>query len=113
MAEACDCQAIFIPYQTTPGADGKPLVSDDERLRLDGVIDTIHRQLVAGKTDFGVAYRLFARSYDVDADGEGRIGWIRRDGSRDKRGARVLAPEVIKAVFAVKGPFPLLLPPIA
>ena len=113
LAEACDCQAIFIPYQTTPGADGKPLVSDDERLRLDGVIDTIHRQLVAGKTDFGVAYRLFARSYDVDADGEGRIGWIRRDGSRDKRGARVLAPEVIKAVFAVKGPFPLLLPPIA
>lgn len=113
VAEACDCQALFIPYQTAPGPDGKPVVTEDERRRLDGVVDTLHRQIAAGKTEFGIAFRLFARSYDVDADGEGRIGWMRRDGTRDKRGARVLAPDVVTAVFAVKGPYPLLLPPIA
>lgn len=113
MAEACDCQAIFIPYQTTPGPDGKPTVTDAERRRLEGVVDTLHRQIAAGKTEFGVAFRLFARSYDPDADAQGRVGWIRRDGTRDKRGARVMAPEVVRAVFAVKGPYPLLLPPIA
>ena len=113
VAESCDCQAIFIPYQTTPGPDGVALVSEDERRRLDGVVDTLHHQIAAEKTEFGVAFRLFARSYDVDADKDGRLGWVRRDGTRDKRGARVLAPEVVKAVFAVKGPYPLLLPPIA
>lgn len=113
LAEACDCSIIFVPFETTPGADGAMSVSPDERERRTAVVASIHRQIAAGQMPFGAAFRAYARSYDMDADTQGRIGWLRRDGTRDGRpGARVVPPKVVAAAFAQRGPFPVLLDPL-
>lgn len=113
LAEACDCSVLFIPFELTPGPDGRPQVTPAERERRTGVVASLHRQIAAQQMTFGAAFRAYARSYEPDADNQGRIGWLRRDGTRDDRpSARVIPPAVVEAAFAQRGPYPVLLPPI-
>lgn len=110
--EGCDCSVIFLPYETVKDADGREVVPPGERARRADVMRTIEKQIADKQMTFATAFQLFARSYEPDADAGGRIGWVRRDGRRE-RGGRALSPLVVGAIFAVKGPYPFLLPPIA
>lgn len=113
LVEACDCSIICVRFETVPGADGKPMVTTEERENRAAVVASIHRQIAAKKLPFGAAFRAYARSNDVDADNQGRIGWLHDDGTRDGRPkARVVPASVVRAAFAQRGPFPVLLDPI-
>jgi len=113
LAEASDCSIIYVPFETAPGPDGNPIVTADERERRASVLGSIYRQLAAKQLPFGAAFRAYARSYDPDADAQGRVGWLRHDGTRDLRpAARVVPPVVMQEIIAQRGPFPVLLPPI-
>ena len=113
LVEASDCSILYVPFETAPGPDGKPMVTAEERERRAGVLASIYRQLAAKQLPFGAAFRAYARSYDSDADAQGRLGWVHHDGTRDLRpAARVVPPAVMKEIIAQRGPFPVLLSPI-
>ncbi len=110
--EAVDLSALYIPFRKQKNADGVAEVTPEERLRLGGVMGAIHAQLAAGSLSFGNAFTAYARSYDPDAAADGRIGWVRHDGTRTRENARIIPEVVCTAAFAAKGPFPQLLAPV-
>jgi len=121
LPDAVDLSVIHIPYRPAeeagvPGTLNAQTSKDlerAERARLSQVFDLLHGQLKADPKRFGMLWRNYARSYEKDADEEGRIGWVRRDGSRDTPGARTLDRNVMSIAFACAGPFPQMLPPIS
>jgi len=110
--EAVDLSALYIPFRKQKNAAGEVEISPEERLRLAGVMAAIHGQIAAGSLSFANAFTAYARSYDPDAAADGRIGWVRHNGTRARANARVIPEPVSAAAFAAQGPFPQLLPPM-
>lgn len=110
---AADLSAIYIPYKTTKGADGKEHVTQEEKDRLMGVMIQLHQAIFKRQVSFERTFQTFARAFEQNADANGRLGWVSRDGSRPVKGARRVAERAMDEAFAAQPPYPVLLTPIA
>lgn len=110
---AADISAIYIPYQTSKGPDGKERVTQEEKDRLMGVMVQLHQAIFKRQVSFERTFQTFARGFEQNADAGGRLGWVNRDGNRPIKGARRVAQRTMEEIFAAQPPFPVLLSPIA
>lgn len=111
--EAVDLQALFMPWRSEPGPDGRPLVAADERERLGGVAASIWGSIARGEVPFERSWTAFGRSWDPEAGPGGRIGWVGRDGRREQPGSRAVARPAIERAWEAAAGYPALLPPVA
>jgi hypothetical protein len=103
---AVDLSVIHIPWRKDP--DGR--VTQEEQVRLQGVANLIHRQLVRKEVTFAKAWEAFGKAWDTSGP-EGRVGWVDPDGRREDETQRQIARGAVERAFASEGPFPVLLPP--
>lgn len=109
---AADLSAIYIPYQSTKGPDGKERVTPEEKDRLMGVMTQLHQAVFKRQVSFERTFQTFARGFEQNADAGGRLGWVNRDGSRPTKGARRIAQRAMDDAFAAQPPYPVLLSPV-
>jgi hypothetical protein len=109
--EAADVSAIYIPYQTTK-QDGKDIISEDEKIRVFGVMQQLHDAIIKRQVSFERSFQAFGKVYDSHADAQGRLGWVNRDGTRTQKGARRVDAKAMAETFAVQPPYPVLLKPV-
>jgi hypothetical protein len=110
---AADVSAIYLPYQTSKGADGKDVVTQQEKDRLMGVMVQLHQAIFKRQVSFERTYQTFARGFEQHADAGGRLGWVNRDGTRPAKGARRISQRAMDDAFAAQPPYPVLLSPVA
>lgn len=110
---AADVSAIYLPYQTTKGPDGKDVVTQEEKDRLMGVMVQLHQAIYKRQVSFERTYQTFARGFEQNADAGGRLGWVNRDGTRPAKGARRVSQRAMDDAFAAQPPYPVLLSPVA
>ncbi len=110
---AADISDIYIPYQTSKGPDGKERVTQQEKDRLIGVMAQLHQAIFKRQVAFERTFQTFAKAFEPNADADGRLGWVNRDGSRQIKGARKVAQQAMDEVFAAQPPYPVLLSPVA
>lgn len=103
---AVELSVIHIPWRKDP--DGR--VTQEEQVRLQGVANLIHRQLVRKEVTFAKAWEAFGKAWDASGP-EGRIGWVDPDGRREDETQRQVPRGAVERAFASEGPFPVLLPP--
>lgn len=101
-----DLAVIHIPWRKN--AQGQ--VTDEEKVRLQGVANLIWRQISAKDTTFAKAWEAFGKSWESSGP-DGRIGWVDRDGGREDPAARRIPAKLVERAFAVEGQLPQLLPP--
>lgn len=111
--EALDLQALFMPWKTEPGPDGRPLVPVGERERLRSVAASVWGTIARGEVPFERSWTAFGRSWDPEAGPGGRIGWVGREGRREQPGSRQVPAPVLARAWEVEAGFPALLPPVA
>ena len=111
--EAVDVSAIYIPYQKTKGADGKETVTEDEKIRLYGVMQLLHKAILGRKVSFERTFHSYGKVYEQHADVNGRLGFVNRDGTRAIKGSRRIASRPMDEAFAAQPPYPVLLAPVA
>ncbi len=110
---AADLSAIYIPYQTSKGADGKDTVTQAEKDRLMGVMSQLHQAIFKRQVSFERTFQTFARGFEQNADASGRLGWVNRDGTRPIKGARRIGQRAMDDAFEAQPPYPVLLSPVA
>jgi hypothetical protein len=110
---AADISAIYLPYQTIKGPDGKEIVTQEEKDKRMGVMIQLHQAIYKRQVSFERTFQTFARGFEQNADAGGRLGWVNRDGSRPIKGARRISQRAMDEVFVAQPPFPLLLSPVA
>lgn len=110
---AIDLSAIYLPYNTTKGPDGKETVTQAEKDRLMGVMIQFHQAIFKRQVSFERTFQTFARGFEQNADANGRLGWVNRDGTRPIKGARRVAERAMEDAFAAQPPYPVLLSPVA
>ena len=110
---AADISDIFIAYQTAKGADGKDTVTQAEKDRLMDVMRQLHVLIFKRQTSFERNFALFGRGFDPNADANGRLGWVNRDGTRPIKGSRAVSKRAMDEAFAVQPPYPVLIEPVA
>lgn len=103
-----DLAVIHLPWRR----DAEGRISDEERLRLQGVANLIHRQLARGEVGFAQAWEAFGKAWDASGPG-GRIGWVDAEGRREgDEEARRIPRALVQRAFAAEPPWPRLLPPV-
>ena len=110
---AADISAIYLPYQTIKGLDGKELVTQEEKDKRMSVMIQLHQAVFKRQVSFERTFQTFARGFEQNADAGGRLGWVNRDGSRPIKGSRRIAQRAMDEVFVVQPPYPVLLSPVA
>lgn len=110
---AADISDIFIAYQTTKDVDGKDTVTQAEKDRLMGVMRQLHTLIFKRQTSFERNFALFGKGFDPNADANGRLGWVNRDGTRPVKGSRTVGRRAMDEAFAVQPPYPVLMEPVA
>lgn len=110
---AADISAIYLPYHTIKGPDGKEIVTQDEKDKRMGVMIQLHQAVFKRQVSFERTFQTFARGFEQNADAGGRLGWVNRDGSRPIKGARRVGQRAMDEAFAVQPPYPALLSPVA
>ncbi|MBA2481039.1 MAG: peptidyl-prolyl cis-trans isomerase [Planctomycetes bacterium] len=111
--EAVRLSAIYIGYRTSKGPDGKERMDQDERDRLLAeVMLPLHRSLKNGQQSFEQTWFAYGKPYDREAGDGGALGWVTRDGIREKAGARPIPSALMQKALAVSE-FPTLLEPFA
>ena len=111
---AADVSDIYIPFQRAKGPDGKDLpATPEERDNRMGMMIGFHQAIFKRTSTFESIFRTFGKAYDQQADADGRLGWVSRDGSRPVKGSRRLAKIVMDEAFAAQPPFPVMLSPVA
>jgi hypothetical protein len=111
--EAADISDIYIPFEKTKDASGAEVIAEEEKIRLYGVMQQLHKGIFSRKVTFERYFQLFGKVYEQHADPTGRLGFVNRDGTRPIKGSRAIDPQVMAEVFAVQPPYPVLLKPIA
>lgn len=104
--QGVDLSVIHLPWDR--GAGG--VVSDEERIRLQGVANLIQRQIAAKEVTFEKAWEAFGRSWDGGGPG-GRVGWVDLDGRRADPKDRIIPQALVAKAVAFDGPLPALLSP--
>lgn len=110
---AADISALYIPYQTSKGADGKEIVTQAEKDRVMSVMIDAHLRVFKRQMSFERNFQLLGRAYEQHADANGRLGWVNRDGTRPVKGARRVDRRAMDEAFAAQPPYPVLLSPVA
>jgi hypothetical protein len=110
---AVDLSVIYLPYQVSKAADGREVVTQEEKDRLMGVMTQLHQAIFKRQVSFERTYQTFAKGFEPNADASGRVGWINRDGTRPVKGARRISVRAIDDAFAAQPPYPVLLSPVA
>ncbi len=111
--EAADLSSIYIPYQLTKDANGADVVTEEEKIRLFGVMQQLHKAIISRQVSFERTFQTFGKVYEQHADPGGRLGFVNRDGKRPIKGSRVINSLVMDEAFAAQPPYPVLLKPIA
>lgn len=110
---AVDVSDIYIPFQRAKGPDGKDLpATPEERDNKMGVMIGFHQAIFKRTSTFESIFRAFGKAYDQQADADGRLGWVSRDGGRPIKGSRRLAKAVMDEAFAAQPPYPVMLSPV-
>lgn len=110
---AVDLSAIYIPYKTAKGPDGQEVVTQEEKDRLMGVMIQLHQAIFKRQVSFERNFQIFGRGFEQNADANGRLGWVNRDGTRPIKGARRVVARAMDDAFAAQPPYPVLLSPVA
>lgn len=110
---AADISDIYIPYQASKGADGKEHITQQEKDRLLGVMAQLHQAIFKRQVAFERTFQTFSKPFEPNADVNGRLGWVNRDGSRALKGSRRVAQAAMDEAFAAQPPYPVLLSPVA
>jgi hypothetical protein len=110
--EAADLSAIYIPYQTNKTDGGKDVVTEDEKIRVYGVMQQLYDAIMKRQVSFERTFQTFGKVYDAHADAQGRLGFVNRDGTRMQKGSRRVDPKAMNEAFAVQPPYPQLLKPV-
>jgi hypothetical protein len=108
--EAVDVSSIFLPWPT-PEAGSDPA---QDRANLMAMAVNLHDTIRAGRLTFAKAWAgLAGRQRDPDAGADGRLGWVRRDGTGEIGPGRTVIPAAVAKAFVVQPPWPALLDPVA
>ena len=105
---AVDLAVIHMPWRK----DATGQLTIEEQARLQGVVNLLHRQLVAKEVTFAKAWEAFGKAWDASGPG-GRIGWVDGEGRRADEEARRIPKALVERAFASDGQYPILLPPHA
>ena len=103
---------VYMPFVDEEGRPVPP-TPDSRQGKLE-LLGSVRAQLVAGALSATQAHQMIGRAYEREAEPDGRIGWVARDGRRDRPGRRMPAA-VMEAAFAMPmaGTAAVVLPPIA
>jgi hypothetical protein len=110
--EAVDIADIYVPFLTERDAHGLEVVTEDEKVQRQKVAWDLYNMIQRKSVSFERTFATFGRNADQDAEADGRIGWVTRDGGRGKRGSRRIPARVVEEAFNAQGPFPVLLQPV-
>lgn len=110
--EAVDISDIYVPFLPEKDATGVEVITEDEKVQRQKVAWDLYNMIRRKDVSFEKTFLTFGRIADQDSDADGRVGWVTRDGSRGKRGARRIPARVVEEAFNAQGPFPVLLQPV-
>ncbi len=101
-----DLRVIHLPWKR----DAKGAVAPEEQVRLQSVVNLIHRQIATKEVTFAKAWEAFGKAWDASGPG-GHIGWVDAEGQRSDEAARHIPKPLVERAFAAEGAYPILLPP--
>ena len=103
---AVDLAVIYMPWKR----DAESRVTTEEQVRLQGVVNLLHRQIASKEVTFAKAWEAFGKAWDSSGPG-GRISWVDAEGRRGDDTARRIPKPLVERAFASEGQYPVLLPP--
>jgi hypothetical protein len=110
--EAVQLSVVFMPYRPHRGPDGQDVVDNDDRALLQIDMTTHYMDVLKQRQPFEQVWEVFGKPWDPDLGEGGKAGWVLKDGTREKPGARKLPAELMAAAFKATV-FPTLLQPAA
>jgi hypothetical protein len=109
--EAVRLADIYVAYRPRKGADGKESIDGDQRDQLLAeLMLPLYRSIKAGQQSFEQTWFAYGKPYDREAGDGGALGWVTKDGVRERAGARPLPTALVEKALAVRD-FPTLLEP--
>lgn len=88
---------IHMPFEVREIA-GRQVVDRRHKDKLTGVLERQREAIVNGRSTFAKVWQAYGRGWDPESE-HGDVGWVRRDGTPERVGARQLPIAVMDAVW--------------